>query len=87
MADTFGYENAVADPASTAVAVTPNDSTALARTTKALYVGTVGDVAVKMRDSGNTVTFPNVQTGSILPVRVTHVMSTNTTASDIVALS
>lgn len=72
-------------PASSAVAVTPSDSTNFAFEAKALFVGTAGNVVVVMRD-GVACTFTNVQAGQILPVRCTRVNSTNTTASNIVAL-
>ena len=50
-----------------------------------LYVGTGGDVKVDMFKSG-TVTFSNVQDGSYLPIKVTKVYKTGTTASDMLAL-
>jgi hypothetical protein len=64
-----------------AVAVTPSDSTAV--DFYGLYVGTGGDVAVKA-NGGTAVTFKNVPSGSIIALRVLTVMSTNTTATDIV---
>ncbi|MGA0398230.1 MAG: spike base protein, RCAP_Rcc01079 family [Ilumatobacteraceae bacterium] len=72
-------------PAHHAVAVTPNDSTDLTDTSRALYVGAAGDVKVDMYGSG-TVTFVGVTAGSVLPVRVDRVYSTGTTATSIVAL-
>ena len=71
--------------AHSAAAVTPSDSTILP-TTRALYIGTTGNVAVVMADDENTITFSSVPAGFILPVQVIKVMSTNTTASNIVAL-
>lgn len=68
-----------------ASAVTKSDTTVLPGVTQGLYVGTTGNVAVTMI-SGDNVTFPNVPAGAILPVRVSKVLSTGTTASDIVAL-
>ena len=70
-------------PAGDAFAVTPSDATHLHA--NALFVGTSGDVTV-VTEAGTTVTFKNVPTGSILPVRVSQVKSTGTTASDIVGL-
>lgn len=71
-------------PASDAVAVTPSDSTVLT-TTRGLYVGGAGNVTVIML-GGETVTFTAVPAGTLLPVRVTKVKSTSTTATAIVAL-
>lgn len=70
--------------AAKAAAVTPSDVTILP-TTRGLYIGTGGDVAVVMADGGSAVTFSSVLAG-FMPVQVTKVMSTNTTASNILAL-
>ena len=51
--------------------------------TKALYVGTGGNVNVVM-EGGQTVLHSNVPSGAILPIRVKQVLNTNTTASTIV---
>jgi hypothetical protein len=73
------------DPAVTFVAVTKSDSTVLPLT-RALYVGGAGNVAVVDGAGSDAVTFTGVTAGSILPIRVRKVMSTNTTATSIVAL-
>lgn len=64
--------------------VTPSDSAVLTRT-RGLYVGTTGNVAVKSL-RGTTCIFTAVPAGLILPIRCTQVLSTGTTASNIVAL-
>lgn len=66
------------------IAVTKSDATIL-ETTRGLWIGTTGDVAVVFADGGSAVTLKAVPVG-ILAVQVTKVMSTNTTASDMVAL-
>lgn len=77
--------NTLEAPAKDAVAVTPSDSTNLTEgTCRSLYIGVTGDVVV-LFDSGNAITFKDVPVG-ILPVRAKRVNSTNTTATDIVAL-
>lgn len=53
--------------------------------TTGLYVGTGGDVEVIML-AGNTVIFPDVPGGIVLPIRITQVVSTNTTATGLVRL-
>ena len=73
-------------PAAHAFAVTPNDSTDLSETTRALYVGTAGSLAAIMA-SGASVTFGSLASGTVLPVRVTRVLSTGTTASAILGLA
>ena len=72
-------------PADYAVAVTPNDSTDLARTPRAVYVGGAGNLNVDMSD-GTTILFANLTAGTILPVRVKRVRATSTTATSLVAL-
>jgi len=57
----------------------------LSGTYEALYVGVGGDVVVTMVGTGNF-TFKNVASGQLLPVRITHVINTNTTATNMIAL-
>lgn len=69
--------------------VTPSDTTDLQLDSsgypRALYVGTTGNVAVVAVGDTAAVTFTAVPVGWF-PVAVKKVMSTNTTASTIVAL-
>lgn len=67
-----------------AAAVTPSDSTPV--NCRALYIGVAGNVAVVPARGGSAVTFVGVQAGTTLPVQCSKVMSTNTTATNIVAL-
>lgn len=53
--------------------------------TRGLYIGTGGDISVTMAD-GQTLTFVSVPTGTILPIQVSKIRSTGTTADWIVAL-
>jgi hypothetical protein len=74
-------------PAITFAAVTPADADLPKYPTRALYIGNGGNVSVT--DGGatpSTVTFFNVPAGTVLPVQVTRVNTTSTTASNIVAL-
>jgi len=76
-------------PAWNAAAVTPADGSNLTLVpTRALYIGVGGDVSVYMagRASDTAVVFKGLQAGEVLPVRVDRVLSTGTTATDIVAL-
>jgi len=86
MADEFAnYTSGLDSPARQAFAIgTASYGTALAKTTRALWVGTGGTVVAEMA-GGNTVTFAGVQDGSILPLRVTAI-GTATTATGIVGL-
>lgn len=85
--DTFNRFRAdVFSPATNAVAVTPHNSNDLGYVTRAVYVGTGGNLTVKMQDSGTSVTFVAVPTGTTLPIRCTRILATGTDAADIVAL-
>lgn len=75
----------LSSPATNGEAVTPSDSVSLTKTSRALYVGGAGTVVAVMKD-GTTLTFVGVTAGTVLPIRVTRVNSTNTTATSIVAL-
>jgi len=67
-----------------AVDISSTDHTATTRS-RSLWVGTSGIVKVVMR-GGATLTFNNVQDGTMLPIRVTSVSKTTTTASNMVLL-
>lgn len=70
-----------------AVSVTPG-SARIANTDQrgvCLYIGGQGNVEVTM-ESGTTQIFKNVSAGTFLPILVTHVLSSNTTATEILAL-
>lgn len=67
------------------VLVTPSDVADLTVPLAAFYVGTGGDLTV-VSESGNEVTFANIQSGQFLPIRAVRVKTTGTTASDILAL-
>ena len=66
-----------------AATVTANDTTTFAPST--LYIGTAGNVNVTTA-GGTTLVFSNLNAGTILPVLVTKVLLTSTTASNIVRL-
>lgn len=84
MADTFdGFRGGLTAPMTDGVAVTTSDSTVLT-TTRALFVGGAGNLSVVM-SSGTTVTLTGVIAGSWIPLRVTKVKATGTTATNIAA--
>ena len=85
MADIFeDRSSGLESPGYDASAVTPSDSTDLAVTSRALYVGAGGDLRVTV-GSGSVVTFFNVPEG-MLPMRVSRVHASGTTAADIVTV-
>ena len=72
-------------PAYDAAAVTPADSDLTAGECIGFFVGGAGDVAVKTA-GGTTVTFSNCLAGAVYPIKCVQIRSTNTTATNIVAL-
>jgi hypothetical protein len=69
------------------VPVTPDDTNGLSYATRALYVGTTGSINVTASDNPDTPTlFVAVPAGAVLDISVNKVLSTGTTASNIVAL-
>ncbi|MEE9453796.1 MAG: hypothetical protein V3V13_05360 [Paracoccaceae bacterium] len=72
-------------PAREAMSVTPNDTVDLTHTSRAVYVGVSGDIAVHMADETTAVIFKSVPVG-ILPVRLDRILATGTSASDLVTL-
>ncbi len=82
--DEFKNFSSLSGPASKAAAVAPNDNQDLTTVSRAIYVGTAGDLVVTMADGGNDITFKNVPAGSLLPIRVSRVKTS--TASNIEAL-
>lgn len=86
MVDDFAWSPETLNaPADDAVVIVPG-AAALAKVTRAIYVGGDGDLQVTMAKGGD-VTFRAVKAGTLLPIRVTHVLSgVNTTATNLVAL-
>lgn len=85
MAGSYRSANATVS-AHSAFAITPSDSTTIPAT-RGLYIGGAGNISVVMAEDENTVLFSNVVAGSILPIQVIKVLSTDTTATLIVALN
>ena len=67
-------------------AVHAGSDQALGATYSAIYVGVGGDVVVTLSGSASDFTFKNLASGQLLPVQVTHVKATNTTATNMIAL-
>jgi len=68
-------------------AVTPNDGTDLSSITRGIFIGGAGNIAVIFADDadGAPVTLTGIATGVWHPMQVRRVMSTNTTATLILA--
>lgn len=86
MADNFSsWKAGLESPAEYAVAITPDNSTDLATSTRGLYVGATGDVKVDTV-GGSTVTFVGLAAGVIHPIRARRVYATGTTATSIIGV-
>jgi len=68
-----------------AAAITPSDTASSDDPTRAIYVGGAGNLRVDMV-SGGTVTFVGLMAGTVLPVQVTRIYATSTTATNLLAL-
>lgn len=64
--------------------ITPSDTVNL-ETPSVVYVGTTGNVRVNTAQ-GDTVTFTGVPAGAVIPVQVTRVWATGTTATNMVRI-
>jgi hypothetical protein len=83
MTDSFrSHTRSLTSPPEHALAILPDDAGDLPQVTRALYVGAAGDVTVRMR-GGEAVTFVGVSAGTLLPVRVSRVLASGTTAAGI----
>jgi hypothetical protein len=84
--DFASVEDVISAPVRNAVAVTPDDNNDLGHATRSLYVGGAGDVTVNMLRTGSAILFKAVPVGTVLPIRVTRVKSTGTTATNLSAV-
>lgn len=85
-ADKFAtYQVTPPGPMTGGFAVTKSDATIFAQPTRAVWVGGVGNVAVTYLD-GTTDILLAVPTGTMLNIRVTQVLSTGTTATNLSGL-
>lgn len=80
------YSDAVSNPARASAPIIPSASAILASIPKAIFVGVGGDIRLRCIDDSDPVTFRNVPSGSILPVRAAQVFPEGTSASAIVGL-
>ena len=88
MTDAFSRQADSAEtPSSQPLAITPSNTVPLVTTPKALYIGSGGTVVLRTASGAADVTFKNLASGQILPVRAQFVRATGTTAADIVALA
>lgn len=80
-----GHAKSLSSPADHGFPISPSDSLDLTEPTRAIYVGTGGNLAVTLL-SGAELTLANIPTGSIVPIRIRRIKATNTTATNLVGL-
>jgi hypothetical protein len=86
MTDAFSrHSRSLTSPPEEAAAIAPDDAAPLAHVTRAVYVGSGGDLRVRML-KGGVVTLASVPGGSLIPLRVSQIYATGSTASDLVGL-
>jgi hypothetical protein len=73
-------------PASNGFAITPDDVNPLPSDARGIYVGTAGDLTVRLAQESGSVKFVAVPQGSLLPIAVHQVFATGTTASNLVGV-
>ena len=72
-------------PGRNAETITKSDTVNLSQPSRAIWVGGAGNIAVEMLEGGTQV-FEGVVAGSLLPLQVTRVNDTDTTATLMVAV-
>ena len=86
MTDTFHrHSRSLTSPPEQAAAILPADGADLGCVTRAVYVGGGGDLRVRMQ-GGAEVTLAAVPAGALLPLWVSRVLASGTTATDLLAL-
>ena len=80
-----GQQELLSSPCDNAVAITPSNTEDLTYVTRAIWVGGAGSVNV-ITAGGQTVLIVGVQAGTLLPLRVTRVLSSSTSATSIVGM-
>lgn len=76
-------------PAANGFAITPHDTNYLRADQlpiRAIYVAGTGNLVVSFDKLRTTVTLTSIPAGCIMPLAVTHVLATGTTATGLVAL-
>ena len=80
-----GRADQLSAPARCGFAIAPSDATDLTAETRAIYVGTGGDLTLVLA-SGDQVTLTGIGGGMLLPVRARRVKATGTSAAQLVGL-
>lgn len=79
------FAGSLTAPASSGFDITPADGTDLPVLTRAVMIGSAGDLAVTFAD-GSEVVLPSLAPGVVYALRLARVRATGTTATDIKGL-
>ena len=79
------YTSGLSSPICGGFDIAPDDAADLVSLTRAIVLGSAGDVAVVLKN-GDAITLPALAAGVIYPVRVARVLATGTTATGIKGL-
>lgn len=85
MPDNFPNYVQLDSPAEDFFPITPNDSVDLSEVTRSIWVTGAGNLTVITR-KGQTRTWSSVPANTLLPIRVSRVLTTGTTATGILGL-
>lgn len=80
-----GQQELLSSPCDNAAAVTPSDSADLAYISRAIWVGGAGAINVVLA-GGQTVLFAGIAAGTLLPLRITRVLASSTSATSLVVI-
>ncbi len=78
------YRQELNSPASDAAEITPGASP-MANVSRGIYIGGAGNLSL-ITVAGTTVVFSSVPAGTVLTIMATHILATNTTATNIVSM-
>ena len=85
--DTFvNSQGGLQSPCRSSFVITPDNVNELPFVTRAIYVGSAGDITLRLADDTAAVDLKAVPGGTLLPVRARQVYVTGTTATALVGL-
>lgn len=74
-------------PSSLGFPIVPHDTNPVGGKCRAFWVGTGGTVVARLVEGAVDVTLKNVPAGTFMPLVVSHIRATGTTAADMVGFS
>ena len=78
MTDKYSDVDSIMSSSRKGFAITPNDSTEIALTAKAVWVGGAGNLVVRLEDDSADITISGISAGTLLPIRPKLIKTTST---------